>query len=165
MDRISFRRSNILLGDRHTHLFQRLVAKGIDLLIAVAIYYLGCAIWGPLGVFGAVACCALQDGWGVGQSVGKRIIGLRVIEDQTGLPCSFKSSAVRNLPFMAALLFASTPVLWVFFLLIAAPLILVEIYLLISVESGIRLGDVLGNTLVVEYLETLQPSQSESALS
>jgi hypothetical protein len=33
------------------------------------------------------------------------------------------------------------------------PIVLLELYLLLTLESGVRLGDVMGNTLVVEYVE------------
>ena len=144
---------SIFLGDRRTSVFNRLIAKGIDLLIVAAVFFLGKAVWLPLGVFCAAALCAFQDGMGVGQSVGKRIIGLRVIENQTGVSCSFQKSFLRNFSFMLAVIFAAVPVLWIFFILLSLPVIGLEIYLLFTLETGVRLGDVLGNTTVIEYLE------------
>lgn len=153
MKKNTSRRSGILVGERHTSVFNRFVAKSIDFVLIVAIYFVGDALWTPVGVITAIVFCALQDGLGMGQSVGKRIIGLRVLDDETGLPCSLQRSVVRNLPFILVVLFAGITMLWVFALLIALPLICVETYLVVTVETGVRIGDVLANTLVVEYSE------------
>lgn len=147
------RRSSILLGERHTSVFSRLTAKVIDSLVVVAIFFLGVRLFPPLGLVCAVIFCAMQDGLGSGQSIGKRIMGLRVIEDINGTPCNFWNSFLRNVPFTVAVAFVAVPALWVFFILLTLPVIALELYLLVMVESGVRLGDVLGNTLVVEYLD------------
>jgi len=151
--RTQTRRIPIFLGERQTSVFQRVIAKAIDMIIVVAIYLLGGEIWGPVGIVAAVLMCALQDGLGEGQSVGKKIIGLRVIEEQTGMGCSFTHSAIRNLPFVLAILFTSSPFLWILLLLIPLPGLLLETYLIFSLDSGVRVGDVLGNTLVIEYID------------
>lgn len=143
-------RPGILLGDRRTSVFNRIMARSIDLLVAVTILILGKALWWPLGVGLATAFCALSDGFGDGQSIGKRILGLRVEGFAGNQGCDPASSIVRNLPFALAVFLASTPLLWLFFLLVALPLLALEGYLLFSVDSGVRLGDVLGNTQVVE---------------
>lgn len=152
------RRTNIFLGDRQTTLFNRLVAKFIDALIVGALYFIGRAIWPPLGVFGAFFFAAFQDSFGVGQSIGKRIIGLKVIDDRTGASCNFAASFLRNMPFSAIVLFVPFTVLWIPLLCVALPIIGFEIYLLITLETGIRLGDVLTDSLVVEYLSDDQIS-------
>lgn len=146
------RRSSILLGERHTSVFNRFIARAIDLLIAVAIYFLGAALWQPLGIGAAALFSCFQDGWGVGQSVGKRIVGLRIIDDATGMSGTFRNSLLRNVPFWTAVVFAAVPALWVFFIFVSVPLLSLEIYLLLTLESGVRLGDVLGGTLVTEYV-------------
>ena len=149
------RRSAIFLGERHTSVFNRLIAKAIDLLVVVAILFLGKALWQPAGILAAALLCAFQDAMGDGQSVGKRIMGLRVVDDRTGQACSYRLSAIRNVPFVLAVVFGAIPWLWLFLLLIAAPLMALEFFALLSIESGIRLGDVLGNTLVVEYEDNI----------
>lgn len=148
-------RQGILLGERRTSVFNRLMARGIDSLVAVAILILGKAIWWPLGILLAAGYASLADGMGDGQSVGKRILGLRVEDYPSGQGCDLASSCVRNLPFALALLLASTPLLWIFFLLISAPLLGLELYILVSVDSGVRLGDVLANTHVSERGEEI----------
>jgi uncharacterized RDD family membrane protein YckC len=146
-------RQGILLGERRTSVFNRLLARGIDCLIAVAMLILGKALWWPVGVALACGYCALADGLGEGQSVGKRILGLRVEDFSSQTPCDLAASCVRNLPFALALFLASAPLLWLFFLLVALPLLGLELYILVSVDSGVRLGDVLANTQVAERPE------------
>ena len=49
----------------------------------------------------------LRDSLKGGQSWGKRLFGLRVIDAETGLPCGRKASAIRNLPGLATVLLAA----------------------------------------------------------
>lgn len=151
------RRSAILLGERHTTLLSRLVAKVIDMVVVVAVFFLGDALWPPAGLVLALVFCAAQDAWAEGQSVGKRIMGLRVTDDRTGQICSFRASTVRNIPFLLAVLFIGVPLFWALAALIAVPLVCFETFVLVSVESGIRLGDVMANTVVIEYDESRPP--------
>lgn len=134
-------------------IFSRFLAKAIDALLLIAVFLLGGAIATIVGVLLAATWCAALDSWGSGQSVGKKIMGLGVIDVTTELPCSFLNSFLRNFPLVLMILFASTTLLWGFLLLFALPLTVLEIYLLLTLDSGVRLGDVLGNTRVVEKLE------------
>lgn len=143
-------RQNILLGERRTSLLNRLLARGIDTLIAVALLILGKALWWPFGVLLACGYCAASDGFSEGQSVGKKILGLRVEDYATATGCDLGASCVRNLPFVLALFLASAPLLWIFFLIFAVPLLVLELFILVSVDSGVRLGDVLANTQIAE---------------
>jgi uncharacterized RDD family membrane protein YckC len=147
------RRTSILLGESEVSIFSRFLAKAIDALLLVAVFLLGGAVATIIGVLIAAIWCAALDSWGGGQSVGKKIMGLGVIDVTTELPCSFLNSFLRNFPFVLVILFASTTLLWGFLLLFAFPLILLEVYLLLTLNSRVRLGDVLGNTRVVERLE------------
>lgn len=147
------RRTSIFLGERTVPLMSRLLARAIDVLILAAMHFLGGALWGPLGIILPLAFCAVQDALWVGQSIGKRIIGLRVIDDSRGLPCSFVRSFHRNVPFLFAVVLASIPWLWAFFFLLAVPCLVLETYLIVALDPGTRLGDVLANTVVVEYLD------------
>jgi uncharacterized RDD family membrane protein YckC len=51
----------------------------------------------------------LADGLEGGQSWGKRMVGIRVVSMQTGAPCSFGQSFIRNL-----LLMILGPIDWIF---------------------------------------------------
>lgn len=147
------RRSSIFFGERKCTVFQRMMAKGIDLLLATACFFLGAVIWRPFGALLAASFLAVQDSMGNGQSIGKRIIGLRVIDDETGLSCPIWNAALRNFPFVLLWAISFIPVFWAFALFIAVPVVLLECYLIYMIDSGVRLGDVMGNTLVVEHRE------------
>lgn len=147
------RRSSILLGERRCTVFQRGLAKGIDLLLATAFYFIGAVFWKPIGTLFAVVFLAVQDSMGNGQSIGKRIVGLRVIDDDTGLSCPIWNAVLRNAPFLLLWVLAFVPVFWALALFIAVPVVILECYLIYMIDSGVRLGDVMGNTLVVEHRE------------
>ena len=147
------RRTPVLTGMAECPASSRFIARAIDGLVASAIFLLLSVIGRPLGIVTAGLYCALQDSFGAGQSIGKRIIGLRVVDDATGLPCSFSSSFLRNVPFLLWVVFGTIPTLWGFWGLLALPLVGFEIYLLFVLSSGTRLGDVLGNTRVSEQLD------------
>lgn len=153
------RRSPIFLGPIRSTPFHRCVAKGIDLIVITVIFFVGKTIGGPLGPLLAALVAGAQDSWSGGQSIGKKIIGLRALDDETGVSCSALSSCMRNLPLVLVYLFASVPVLWGLSLIAALPFILLEIYLVFTLETGVRLGDIMANTLVVEHFE-LHPEDS-----
>ena len=63
------------------------------------------------------------------------------------------NSALRNFPFVLGVLFGAIPLLWVLFILVVVPFLAFELFVTVTVESGVRLGDILGNTLVTEHEE------------
>ncbi len=147
------RKSRILLGERRVSSFQRIVAKGIDLTIIAILFFMGKVIGWPLGWLGALIYAAIQDSLGEGQSIGKKIIGLQVIEYDSGLPCSVLHSTLRNVPCILSLFCLPFPVVGVLSQFIFVPVFCLEIYLLLTLDSGVRLGDVMGNTQVVEHFQ------------
>jgi len=147
------RRTPVLTGHAECPVMSRFIARAIDALVISAIFLLLSVLGRPLAIFVAAAYAVLQDAFGAGQSIGKRIIGLRVIDDATGLPCSFAASFFRNVPFLLWVVFGSISSLWGFWALLALPLVGFEIYLLFVLDSGARLGDVLGNTRVSEQVD------------
>jgi uncharacterized RDD family membrane protein YckC len=149
----STRRTGIFLGERQTSVFNRCAAKSIDVIIVIAVFLLGQRIWSPLGIALSALVGGFSDALGDGQSIGKRIIGLRVIEDYTGMPCGFGASLVRNAAVPMTVLFASFELFWILLLIIIVPVVVLEFYLIFSIETGVRLGDVLANTLVTEHQE------------
>jgi len=147
------RRSPIFLGPVRSTAFHRIAAKLIDGVLVVAVFFIGRALWAPLGPLAAAFYAAIQDSLAEGQSIGKKIIGLRVLDDGTGISCDAASSAMRNLPLVIAFLFATVPVIWVFVFLMVIPFMVLEVYLVVALETGVRLGDIMANTLVVEHFE------------
>lgn len=142
------RKHPVFIATQRISAVDRVAAKAVDVLIAGAVFSLGNAIAYTLGVVLCVTFLFLQDGWG--QSVGKHLFGLRVLEDGTDRPASPGQSALRNLPFGLAMLFAAVPALWVFFVLAFVPLLVLEFYFVIRLDSGVRLGDVLAETYLCD---------------
>ncbi len=136
----------------HVSVLNRVVAKGIDLFIVkiVSVIFIH-----PLGPILGFIYGLLADGihWGpfMGQSAGKKIMRLRVVHRRTGEPASLRDSVLRNLPIGVVTVFSMIPVWgWLILALLGIPLMAMEIYLMLSVEKGHRLGDVIGDTEVIE---------------
>jgi hypothetical protein len=122
-------------------LLNRFIAKSLDLLVVAALYEI------PLRVsflFG-MAYLSIADGL-VGGSVGKRLIGLTVLIRENQKSVSFRESVLRNLPLTLAYLLYHIPFIgWV----IAIGIIGFESFLMIGNPKGIRLGDELAKTCVL----------------
>lgn len=87
----------------------------------------------------------LRDSFKNGQSWGKRLLGLRVIELEGNRPCSRGSSFTRNFLGLALAFVA------VFLPLIGWTLFFVEPYAVISSKQGQRFGDRWARTQVVVF--------------
>ncbi len=128
----------------------RVAAKMVDIGIIIG---LAAILPYPLGPLVAFAYSLIGDGLGFGdlsgQSLGKKIFGLRVMNTLKDEPASLKDSILRNAPVGIATFFAIIPVWgWLILGLVGLPLMAMEIYLMVSVESGHRLGDVMADTEV-----------------
>lgn len=147
------RKTAIFLGPSGASVFHRFLAKGIDLIFILAFYLVGGLFWTPLGILCAALLGWFQDSLGQGQSLGKRMIGLRTIDESTGLPCTLFASFMRNLPLGVVILTLQIPVLglvsFLGFLLFCA----LEIYIILTLETGVRLGDVMANTSIIDHFE------------
>jgi uncharacterized RDD family membrane protein YckC len=74
-------------------------------------------------------------------------MGLGVVSTVTGAPCSMKQSILRNAPLGAGLLLYRVPLIgWIFIVIISS----VEFLILLGSKEGMRLGDELAKTLVIE---------------
>jgi len=136
----------------HATLVNRVVAKSIDIGI---VFTLALILPHPLGPLLGFAYSLLADGINrgafKGQSVGKKLMKLQVVHQSTRKPATFRESALRNAPVGVATFFAIIPFWgWIILALIGLPLMLVEIYLMARVEAGHRLGDVMGDTEVID---------------
>jgi uncharacterized RDD family membrane protein YckC len=140
----------------------RALARTVDVLLAVALFLVLRWIGTFVGALVASAYVLFQDGLGSGQSFGKRLFELRVVDETTRLPCTLEQSMRRNaVGALTALLlgFEVTRPLGVLVALAAAG---VEAYLFLVSGSGVRWGDVYSGTRVVE---TLQPEPDASRSS
>ena len=82
---------------------QRFTAQFIDSIVTLLIFFpavLASPAVRSLGVAGfllAAAYLLLADGLPNGQSIGKRVLDIRVIDQRTRKPCTYLQSFVRNL--------------------------------------------------------------------
>jgi uncharacterized RDD family membrane protein YckC len=133
-------------------LLERSLAKLIDFIIAWALFYFPF----PVGPIAAITYLLIVDGLKGGNSPGKRIIGLKVISlARQGAPCDFRESILRNLPF-GVLILAYLIIGWIPYagpltvVLVALAVIAFEVMLVYNDEKGIRFGDRIADTMVVE---------------
>lgn len=134
------------------NLLNRFLAKFIDFLIIGA---LAVIIKAPVGSLAALTYSLIADGFIGGRSLGKRLIGLRVLNLKTGMPCNFRDSIFRNVPIGLTVMFALIPILgWILLFTVGAVIILFECYLIYTDLDGIRIGDILADTVVVDMNET-----------
>ena len=139
-----------------SHLFSpmilnRLVGKAIDLIIVIAL----ASVLYPAGPLAAFLYILVGDGFQQGRSLGKRIVGLRVVNTITGKPADFKDSIVRNSTVAVPVLFFMIPVLgWALWILIGIPILVIEVYLMTRLDQHARLGDTMADTQVLERVES-----------
>jgi uncharacterized RDD family membrane protein YckC len=127
--------------------FNRLLAKFLDLLVVAA--FASLPTW--VGDAAGLTYALVADGLGEGQSLGKRIVGLRVL-GEGGLPCTFLQSLQRNLTVALAvvLLLQRVPFVWPLFAAGGLLLLAFEAFLAATDDEGYRLGDHLASTRIVE---------------
>lgn len=135
-------------------LLNRIIARTIDFIIVAALYE---AI-PKVGFFAGLTYLLIADGLLEGRSVGKKLIGLRVIiynNTEKVTACGFKESIMRNFPFAAGFILFGilnlVPLIgWFFSFIVIAIVVLFESLVLIGSEKGMRLGDELAKTHVIE---------------
>jgi uncharacterized RDD family membrane protein YckC len=109
----------------------RVAAWGIDCLIGAGLS----SLLGPIGWFFAIGYWLVRDGLFEGQSIGKRVMGLRVVTLEPVGPCTMAGSFLRN-------------VLWILPIANIAMAIATVVYLIRS-GSARHWGDRLAGTAVV----------------
>ena len=132
----------------------RIIARTIDFIIVAALY----EVIPRVGFFAGLTYLLIADGLFEGRSVGKKLIGLRVIiynKADKVTACSFKESIYRNFPFAVGFMvfgiFNIMPIIgWIFSFIAAAVVVLFESLILLGSEKGMRLGDELAKTHVIE---------------
>ena len=128
----------------------RVAAKLVDLFLVILVAAVLPRVLGPLlGFFYSVVADGFQFKSFQGQSVGKKLFGLKVINRKTHQPASYRDSIIRNSPVGFSTFFAIIPIWgWIILFLVGLPLMVMEVYLIARVESGHRLGDVMADTEV-----------------
>lgn len=121
----------------------RLIAKFIDGILAAA----AGRLVPPVGWLAGIAYILIADGFSGGQSIGKRLIGLQTVIPRTQEVAGFKESIIRNLPLaLAYLLFLVPYIGW----LLSLAVLVFELLLIIGNDRGLRLGDELAHTQVLD---------------
>lgn len=139
---------------REARLLNRIVARTIDFIFVVALY----EIIPTVGYFAGLVYLLIADGLFDGRSIGKRLIGLKIIvtpDSGEAVPCSYRESVFRNFPFaLAFILFGilkAIPLIgWLLSFVILAGVLIFESLVMLGSEQGRRLGDELAKTRVVE---------------
>jgi len=124
----------------------RFVGKFVDVILAVA----AGKLLVPVGWLAGLAYVLICDGFSGGQSIGKRLTGLQTVNVRSRELAGFKESIVRNLPLGLAYLLFSVPYIgWI----IAIAIVALEGLLVIGNEQGLRLGDEIAHTQVLNVGE------------
>jgi uncharacterized RDD family membrane protein YckC len=127
------------------NLLHRFIAKFLDFLVVALLYEIPLPVSFVLGMIYLL----LADGF-VGGSVGKRLIGLTLAGTDQGA-VSFRESILRNSPFVLAYLFYVVPFVgW----LVAVGIVGFESFVMVGNPKGLRLGDELAKTIVLDQRGT-----------
>ncbi len=123
------------------------LARGFDFAVALALGLAAPFVVGPLLAAGYLA---VADGLLHGQSPGKRLFGVRVVLPRRRLSAGFSESLERNAPFAVVALCWALPLLWPVFVLVGLPVVAVEAWRAWREPLGLRYGDLLAETQVVD---------------
>lgn len=125
--------------------FSRVFSKLIDLTLVIAL----ANVFYPVGALVGFLYSLFGDSMS-GQSIGKKLLGLKVVGRLSRNPAGLKDSLIRNIPVGVATLFGFIPIWgWLVLGLVGIPLMIVEVYLMVSVGKGVRLGDAMADTEVI----------------
>jgi uncharacterized RDD family membrane protein YckC len=128
-------------------LLLRVFAKILDFILIAAM----AEVVPKAGFYAGLSYLLISDGLFQGRSIGKVLIGLRVVSMAHNEPCSMRESIVRNAPLGAGILLFKLPWIgWIFIAGISA----MEFLLLLGSKNGKRLGDELANTTVIELVQS-----------
>lgn len=121
----------------------RFIAKFVDVLIVAAVG----KIASPVGWLAGLAYILIADGLPGGRSIGKRVAGLQTVIPRTREVAGFRESMIRNLPLGCAYLIYPVPYVgWA----VASLFVGFEALLIIGNEQGLRVGDDLAHTQVLD---------------
>jgi uncharacterized RDD family membrane protein YckC len=124
-------------------LLVRTVAKILDFIIIAA----AAEIVPKAGFYAGLAYLLIGDGLFGGKSLGKKLVGLRVISAVSRKPCTIRDSIIRNSIFGAGYLFSR--VLWFGWIFVLLVLVF-EFIVLLGNKDHMRLGDEMAKTLVLD---------------
>ncbi|HZZ83588.1 MAG TPA: RDD family protein [Anaeromyxobacteraceae bacterium] len=124
------------------------LARGCDFALAFLVARLGHDH--ELGILLAALYLLAADGLMHGQSFGKRIFGVRAMVVPRRAPVGWRESFIRNSPFALVALFGAIPILWIALPVVGLPVLGYEAWRVVRDPLGLRLGDALADTQVVD---------------
>lgn len=128
---------------RRAGLLLRTAAKILDFILIAAVM----EIIPGAGFYAGLAYLLLGDGFFDGRSLGKKLIRLKVVSVKTNAPCTFRESILRNSTFAAGYILWLVPWIgWIFLFLV----LVLEFTLILGSKEGMRLGDEIAGTVVIE---------------
>lgn len=132
-------------------ILNRIIARSIDFLIVGALF----EIAPKAGFFAGIVYILIADGLFEGRSIGKKLIGIRVVLCDASVACSYRESILRNLlfalGFLLFVLLREIPLLgWLLSAVIPVLILSVEGLIIIGNEKGMRFGDEIAKTRVID---------------
>jgi len=125
------------------NVLNRFIAKFIDLLIVALLYETSSRV----GFIAGMLYLLIADGFSQGRSVGKWLIGFQTYVLARQSVCTFRESIMRNFPLaVGCFLFLIPYVGWLF----TAAILAFEGLLMIGNGQGMRIGDEIAGTQVLE---------------
>jgi uncharacterized RDD family membrane protein YckC len=122
------------------------LARLADLTLALVV----ARAFPPIGPVLAAFYLLVADGLLTGQSVGKRIFGVRTMVLPARVPAGYRESFLRNVPFALVALFGGVAWFWILFVVAGIPIVAFEAWMVWSDRLGIRIGDIFADTQVVD---------------
>jgi uncharacterized RDD family membrane protein YckC len=121
----------------------RAIAGFVDLLIVIGLARLPDVI----GFLSAVTYILIRDGLFERQSVGKKVIGLRIASaDDPVTAITFRESIIRNVTLALAFLLFQVPYAgWV----LGPVALFIEFLMVLGDERGMRIGDLIARTVAL----------------
>ena len=92
----------------------------------------------------------VADGLMNGQSIGKKIFGVRTVVVPRRASAGWHESLLRNAPFALVAVFYAVPLLWPVLFVVGVPILGFEAYMIFTDRLGIRIGDIFADTQVVD---------------
>lgn len=126
--------------------YARVAAKLIDALLA----FILAQVAPPLGMLLGLVYLLAGDAMHGGQSFGKRLLGLRVVHPDSGLPATVRQSVYRNADLAVLYLLVHLPLLGTILAIVLGVFVIaVELHAIFRDPKGLRIGDLLAETEVV----------------
>ncbi len=104
----------------------------------------------PFGPLLAAGYLLVADGISHGQSIGKKLFGVRAVVVSRRAPAGFRESILRNAPFGLVMVFVAVPLLWPVLVIAGVPIVAFETWQVVDDRLGIRIGDFFADTQVVD---------------